>query len=219
VPLLHGHAGRGALHARPRQCAARRHQRPPARRGAGGAADVRGLRPLSGMQGLQGRVPVERGHGQAEVRVPGQYYAQNGTPLRARLFARIEALNRLGCACVPLSNWSPALRLRTGSSSGSSASTGTGSCLLRRETFPRWFAKRTGNAEASAAAGGGTRGQVVLFHDTYTTYNYPELGKAAVKVLEAAGFEVILADKKCCGRPDDLKGFAPAGQGERGVQR
>ena len=137
-----------------------------------------------------------------------QYYAQNGTPLRARLFARIEALNRLGCACVPLSNWV--------------ASIAPTHWLFERlfgihrnrqlppfvrETFPRWFAKRTQQRGTSAAAGGGTRGQVVLFHDTYTTYNYPELGKAAVKVLEAAGFEVILADKKCCGRPMISKGL------------
>jgi Fe-S oxidoreductase len=38
-------------------------------------------------------------------------------------------------------------------------------------------------------------------------YNYPELGRAAVKVLEAAGFEVILAKRKCCGRPFISKGL------------
>jgi Fe-S oxidoreductase len=55
--------------------------------------------------------------------------------------------------------------------------------------------------------GRGSRGPVVLFNDTYMTYNYPELGKAAVKVLEAAGFEVVLAEKKCCGRPFISKGL------------
>jgi Fe-S oxidoreductase len=70
-----------------------------------------------------------------------------------------------------------------------------------RETFTRWFARRNGGPRA------GTRGPVVFFHDTYTTYNYPDLGKAAVKVLEAAGFEVILAEKKCCGRPLISKGL------------
>ena len=39
-------------------------------------------------------------------------------------------------------------------------------------------------------------------------YNYPSNGKAATAVLEAAGFEVILPDKRCCGRPMISKGYA-----------
>ena len=141
-----------------------------------------------------------------------QYYARHGTPLRARLFANIEMLNRLGCAFAPLSNWV--------------AESGPARWLLdrfvgihrdrqlppfARETFTRWFAGRNRRGGVpiarSPAMGRGARGPVVLFNDTYMTYNYPELGKAAVKVLEAAGFEVILADKKCCGRPMISKGL------------
>ena len=70
VPLVHGHQGRGALHARPGQCPARGALRAAAAGGVHRPADVRGHRPLPGVQGLQGRVPVQRGHGQAEVRVP-----------------------------------------------------------------------------------------------------------------------------------------------------
>jgi hypothetical protein len=132
-----------------------------------------------------------------------QYYARNGTPLRARLFGNLEALNRVGCACAPLSNWV----------ANSAPARWLSERLLgihrnrqlppfARETFTRWFAQRNGRRGVSIAPGPapslGTRGPVVLFNDTYMTYNYPELGKAAVKVLEAAGFEVILADKKCC---------------------
>jgi Fe-S oxidoreductase len=40
-----------------------------------------------------------------------------------------------------------------------------------------------------------------LFPDTFTTYNYPQIGIAAVRVLEAAGFQVQLAQRVCCGRP------------------
>ena len=137
-----------------------------------------------------------------------QYYAQNGTPLRARLFANIEKLNQLGCACAPLSNWvasSAPARWLFERLLGIHANRHLPP--FARETFPRWFAQRNGRRGISPAAGPGTRSQVVLFHDTYTTYNYPELGRAAVKVLEAAGFEVILADKKCCGRPMISKGL------------
>jgi FAD/FMN-containing dehydrogenase/Fe-S oxidoreductase len=132
-----------------------------------------------------------------------QYHAQHGTPLRARLFGHLETVNRLGCACAPLSNWL--------------AQTAPARWIFdrvfgihrnrqlppfARETFTRWFARRNGRHGVS-----GARGPVVLFNDTYMTYNYPELGRAAVKVLEAAGFEVALADKKCCGRPMISKGL------------
>jgi Fe-S oxidoreductase len=47
----------------------------------------------------------------------------------------------------------------------------------------------------------------VLFHDTFVTYNTPEIGAAAVEVLEAAGYRVALVDRKCCGRPLISKGM------------
>jgi FAD/FMN-containing dehydrogenase/Fe-S oxidoreductase len=66
---------------------------------------------------------------------------------------------------------------------------------LARKRFDHWFAKRK-NAPAPS------RGQVVLWDDTFVRYFEPHIGMAAVAVLEAAGFEVILPTKrKCCGRP------------------
>ena len=49
--------------------------------------------------------------------------------------------------------------------------------------------------------------QVVLFNDTFNTYNYPEVSIAATEVLEAAGFEVLLPGHYCCGRPMISKGL------------
>jgi Fe-S oxidoreductase len=75
---------------------------------------------------------------------------------------------------------------------------------LAAETFEAWFARRR------AAPGGRPSppyGPVVLFHDTYMTYNYPEIGRAAVRLLEAAGYEPVLADRVCCGRPMISKGM------------
>jgi Fe-S oxidoreductase len=49
---------------------------------------------------------------------------------------------------------------------------------------------------------------VVLFPDTFTTYNEPQIGRAAVRVLEAAGYEVLLPRRPlCCGRPLISKGL------------
>jgi FAD/FMN-containing dehydrogenase/Fe-S oxidoreductase len=54
---------------------------------------------------------------------------------------------------------------------------------------------------------GGRRGQVVLFPDTFTNYNYPHLGRAAVVVLEGLGYQVIVPRIRCCGRPMLSKGM------------
>ena len=51
------------------------------------------------------------------------------------------------------------------------------------------------------AVGIAPKGTVVLFNDTFMNYNYPQVGKAAVELLEAAGFRVELANGGCCGRP------------------
>ena len=48
---------------------------------------------------------------------------------------------------------------------------------------------------------------MVLFNDTYNEHYCPEIGIAAVQVLEALGFEVIVPPKACCGRPLISKGF------------
>ena len=42
----------------------------------------------------------------------------------------------------------------------------------------------------------------MLWDDTFVRYHEPHIGIAAVKVLEAAGFEVALPKgRECCGRP------------------
>ncbi|WP_375476908.1 FAD-binding and (Fe-S)-binding domain-containing protein [uncultured Jatrophihabitans sp.] len=59
------------------------------------------------------------------------------------------------------------------------------------QTFRRWFAER------SAPAAGDP---VVLFVDTFTDHFTPEVGRAAVTVLEAAGYAVRITDEPvCCG--------------------
>ena len=61
------------------------------------------------------------------------------------------------------------------------------------QTFRDWFASRP-------PIGG--RQRVVLWPDTFTDLFEPQAGKAAVDVLEAAGFSVELPRKRvCCGRP------------------
>ena len=62
-----------------------------------------------------------------------------------------------------------------------------------RASFKRWFRRRT-------PRGTGERGPVLLFPDTFTTYLAPGIAAAAVGVLEAAGFQVVLPrGPLCCG--------------------
>ncbi len=64
-----------------------------------------------------------------------------------------------------------------------------------RSTFLDWFEERV----APAADG---RDEVVLWPDTFTNHFHPEIGKAAVEVLEHAGFAVKVPEHAfCCGRP------------------
>jgi len=64
-----------------------------------------------------------------------------------------------------------------------------------KERFDVWFAKHPRPERQN-------RGQVILWDDTFVRYHEPHIGIAAVKVLEAAGFEVVLpAGRECCGRP------------------
>jgi FAD/FMN-containing dehydrogenase/Fe-S oxidoreductase len=129
------------------------------------------------------------------------YYTANGLPLRNRLFGQIHHLARWGSALAPLSNWiarSAPHRWLLERVAG----------IDRRRPLPTfaatpfttWFARHRPD-------GIGERGTVVLFHDTFNTYQTPVVAIAATRVLEAAGYRVVLPDRRCCGRPMISKGM------------
>ena len=69
------------------------------------------------------------------------------------------------------------------------------------QSFRSWFGKRT-------RSGKGERGRVLLWPDTFNGYFTTGPLKAAVAVLEDAGFEVDIPKKPlCCGRPLYAFGF------------
>ncbi|HLH29589.1 MAG TPA: FAD-linked oxidase C-terminal domain-containing protein, partial [Terriglobia bacterium] len=62
------------------------------------------------------------------------------------------------------------------------------------ETFRDWYKKRGPKNE--------TGRPVILWPDTFNNYFHPEIGKAAVEILEDAGCRVVVPDDNlCCGRP------------------
>jgi FAD/FMN-containing dehydrogenase/Fe-S oxidoreductase len=129
------------------------------------------------------------------------YYAANGLPLRNRLFGRIARMNHLGSRLPSLFNWISSLApSRWALEKIAGIDRRRPLPELAAQTFTAWFTRRTPPASAP-------RGEVVLFNDTFTTYNVPEIARAAVGVLEAAGYRVVLVDRKCCGRPLISKGM------------
>ncbi len=127
------------------------------------------------------------------------YYKKNGLPFRNRLFGNIESMNRLGCAFAPLSNWVMRRRIvKWGFDKFIGIDKRRTFPHFARQTFKKWFTSRETVNRPN---------KVVLFHDTYMNYNEPQIGIATVKLLETAGYEVILPDKKCCGKPMISKGM------------
>ncbi|MDJ1135015.1 FAD-binding and (Fe-S)-binding domain-containing protein [Streptomyces iconiensis] len=67
-------------------------------------------------------------------------------------------------------------------------------------TFRRWFRDRqaTGVGPSGASSAGGD--PVLLWVDTFTDHYTPQVGMAAVRVLEDAGYTVRITERKlCCG--------------------
>jgi FAD/FMN-containing dehydrogenase/Fe-S oxidoreductase len=128
------------------------------------------------------------------------YYSRHGTPMHARALGNTANLAKLGSAFAPISNWV--------------AGTGLNKKLLgldprrklpewRRKTFGHWVAGRVAGRKNAAA--GGRR--ITLFNDTFTNHYDPEIGIAAVEVLERGGCSVDVVRPGCCGRPLISKGL------------
>jgi len=131
----------------------------------------------------------------------GRFHQAHGLPLRARIFAYINPLSRLGCRIAPLANWgvrNPLVRFMLHHFLGIHRKRKLPP--LERVPFPTWFSRRKESRSAP-------KGTVVLFNDTFMNFNYPTVGIAAVELLEGAGFEVVLANAKCCARPMISKGL------------
>ncbi|NKQ34005.1 MAG: FAD-binding protein, partial [Chloroflexi bacterium] len=142
-----------------------------------------------------------------------QYHAVHGVPLRDRLFTEITRLSRLGSGpLAPIANWSLQNGLiRKGMERALGISAQRTLPAFAATSFTRWFKTRSRNTQHAAR-------QIVLFTDTYTTYNHPRIGVAAVELLEAAGCEIVLSGVTDCGRPYLSKGLvAKARQSARKV--
>ena len=142
-----------------------------------------------------------------------QYHKVHGVPLRARLFADIARLNRLTSGLLaPLANSMLGNSLvQRGLEQLLGISHHRQMPDFARQPFTKWFEKRQRAADRAPktreTAAPRPQSSIVLFNDTFNTFNHPETAIAATEVLEAAGFEVVLPGHKCCGRPMISKGL------------
>jgi len=137
-------------------------------------------------------------------------WRRDGLPLRERILSNVDLLGRIGCAMPALTNpildFKP-MRVMIEKTIGLSARRSLPRYANQR--FDRWFAKHAvasiSDRRPSDSAVGDrrySRGHVILWDDTFVRYHEPHVGIAAVKVLEALGFEVALVkNRRCCGRP------------------
>jgi FAD/FMN-containing dehydrogenase/Fe-S oxidoreductase len=121
------------------------------------------------------------------------YYERQSRPLRAHVFGHID--------------WWAALASRVPRLANGAASIPIVAPMLQRaigisprrrlprfaaETFQGWMRRHPPRSEGRP---------VVLWSDTFTNYFHPHVGRAAVTVLEALGYFVIVPPQTCCGRP------------------
>ncbi len=125
-----------------------------------------------------------------------EQHVQEPLTMRDRLFGNIHTLSHFASRTAPIANWvgrqAPARLL---AEKFFHIDQRRPLPEFASPSFDQWFRNRK---KLTA----GDRPQVVLFHDTFMTYNEPEIGIAATELLEAAGYEVLIVEKRvCCGRP------------------
>ena len=134
-----------------------------------------------------------------------QHYQEHHPPLHKLVFGHIHELSRWGSAFAPLSNWvldfaptrwvmQKALHIHPDRKFPA----------FQRNTFTRRYRqyRKTHPAMQSDR-------RAVIFVDTFTEYNDPEVGMAAVRVLEAAEVQVDVTPAMTSGRPALSQGLVP----------
>jgi FAD/FMN-containing dehydrogenase/Fe-S oxidoreductase len=157
-----------------------------------------------GCKGCAKDCPSEVDMAKLKAEIEYQHHEEHGRSLRERLFADIDRVSALGSALAPLSNWVqklPGSGLVTERVLGIARERDLPE--FRRESLADWLAARDPGVPLETA-----HRKALLFPDTYTNYSHPEAGKAAVRLLEAAGVHVRLApDIGPSGRAAHSKGF------------
>jgi FAD/FMN-containing dehydrogenase/Fe-S oxidoreductase len=145
-------------------------------------------------------VGVDMGRYKSEY-LAAHWEKKGGASLRARVLGNAAGLAKLGSQFAPLSgslaNLAP-VRWLNQKVTGIDA----------RRPVPRW---RRQTLRHLAGARSGTA--ALLFADTFTNHYDPEIGLAALELMEKAGVAAGLAPNVCCGRPLISQGLLAEARG------
>jgi len=133
-----------------------------------------------------------------------QYHKNKRYSLRDLVFGNFRKFAQLGSAMAPISNWvmrNDVLRKILFSFIGIDHRRQIPE--FAQSTFTNWYK----NNKTLFSSGKKNSTKVILFPDTFTNYNHPEIGVDTYKVLVALGYEVIVPELKCCGKPFLSKGM------------
>ncbi len=120
--------------------------------------------------------------------------------LRERILASTDALGKLATAAAPLVNALGETRFaRVLMEKTFGVHRDRLLPAWSSETFFQWWERRGGATEPSVRAPREDR--VALFVTCSVNANTPEVGRAAVAVLEKNGCEVVVPPQRCCGMP------------------
>ncbi len=129
--------------------------------------------------------------------------AKGNLGLAERMMLKVRPMDRVGSMVAPVSNWFMRwrpMRLVMDKVAG----------LGRDAALPRFQHERLKEGVEIGPAGAVRR--IAYFAGCFELFNEPQIGHAALKVLEAMGCEVLIPEQKCCGIPKisagDAKGAA-----------
>ncbi|MFD1552863.1 FAD-binding oxidoreductase [Putridiphycobacter roseus] len=132
-----------------------------------------------------------------------QYYQTNGVPLRAKAFAYINDLNRLGGKFPSLYNFfltNPLLSKTAKKILGVAPERSLPK--IHAYSLRKWYQKNYKNT-------GSKNGTVVLFCDEFTNWNDTEIGIKSIQLLQGLKYHVELIDHPESGRAAISKGLLP----------
>jgi FAD/FMN-containing dehydrogenase/Fe-S oxidoreductase len=122
------------------------------------------------------------------------YSDRHGMSVAAHVFGGAPAAARWGSRFAPLSNAIANTRMARWA-----AETLAG--IDRRRSLPQWTRHTLRRRVRDQGSGIGDPGGALLFVDTFTNHVDPEIGLAAIDVLNTAGIATGVAPNVCCGRP------------------
>ncbi len=147
------------------------------------------------------------------------YYHANGLPWFNRLMGWLPGINRLlfriAPALIPAVNWGLRLPLAKAIMARIGVAPERTLPAYDRQSFDAWYSMH--NAQWTMHNGGSapiaqspvpnlpisqSPTPVLFFADTWTNYNETHIGRDMVKLLTAAGYQVLVDNRReCCGRP------------------